>query len=182
MNEKSKWPVIARKPAYACRGEQLSRCDGEDDPRQRSGLSQEGEATQRSVFKEPSSWVADGPTGLEIPHDTGHRAVLGQLHDRWQRHALAAGLGHESRPQAVPAKIALQAGQARPPLHDLADGGGGQGRAEALLPEPPENRPSVIPDASSQSCKARAARSSTGLSGVEVAVTPACWVLLCSSR
>ncbi len=38
--------------------------------------------------------------------------------------------------------------------------------------------PSVIPAASSQSCRARAARSSTGLSGVELAVTPACCVLL----
>ena len=42
--------------------------------------------------------------------------------------------------------------------------------------------PSVMSDASSQSSSARAARSSTGLSGVEDAVTPACWVLLCSSR
>lgn len=35
---------------------------------------------------------------------------------------------------------------------------------------------SVIPDASSQSLSASAARTSTGLSGVEEAVTPACWV------
>lgn len=42
--------------------------------------------------------------------------------------------------------------------------------------------PSVIPAAVSQSSSTNAARSSTGLSGVEDAVTPACWVLLCSSR
>ena len=60
--------------------------------------------------------------------------MLGQLHDRRQRHALATGLGHEPRPQAVPAKISLQPGQARPPLYDLAYRGGGQGRANALFP------------------------------------------------
>ena len=66
--------------------------------------------------------------------------MLGQLHDRRQRDSLAAGLGHESRPQAVPTKIPLQPGQACPPLHDLPDGGRGEGGADALLPHPPEDR------------------------------------------
>lgn len=67
--------------------------------------------------------------------------MFGQLHDRRQRHPLAAGLGHEPRPQAVPTKIPLQPGQACPSLHDLAHRGRGQGRADALFPQPPENRP-----------------------------------------
>lgn len=67
--------------------------------------------------------------------------MLGQLHDCRQGNALAAGLGHESRAQAMSAKIALQSGQASPPLNNLTHSRRGQGRADPLLPEPPEDRP-----------------------------------------
>ncbi|QWP78367.1 hypothetical protein J5226_08250 [Lysobacter sp. K5869] len=40
----------------------------------------------------------------------------------------------------MPAKITLQSGEARPPLHDLSDRGRGEGRANTLFPEPPEDR------------------------------------------
>lgn len=111
-------------------------------------------------------WVGRGATGLEVTDNTRHRSVLGQPHDRWKRYPLATGFGHESRPQAMTAKISLQPRQSRPPLHDFANRGRGESRAHALFPQPSAN----------------AARSSTGLSGVEVAVTPDYWVLLCSKR
>lgn len=41
----------------------------------------------------------------------------------------------------MPAKIPLQSREARPPLHDLTHGGRGQGRADPLFPQPPEDCP-----------------------------------------
>ncbi len=41
----------------------------------------------------------------------------------------------------MPAKIALQSGQASPPLDNLTHSRRGQGTADPLFPEPPEDRP-----------------------------------------
>lgn len=85
--------------------------------------------------------VGRGAAGLEVTDNTRHRPVLGKLHNRRQRHPLTAGSGHEPGPETMPAEIPLQSGEPRPPLHDFADSGWGQGRADALFPQPPEDSP-----------------------------------------
>lgn len=62
------------------------------------------------IFQESRSGVARRATGLEVPDHARYRTVLGQLHDRRQRHALAARLGHEPRSQAVATEIPLESG------------------------------------------------------------------------
>lgn len=48
------------------------------------------------VFAQASSGIHSDATRLEVPHNTRHRPVFGQLHDRRQRYALSAGFSHEA--------------------------------------------------------------------------------------
>lgn len=116
-----------------------------------------------AIFQKASHRTCCCIACLEVAHYAGHRPMLSQLHGLRQRHSLAAGFGHGLRPQTAPPPRKKQspsspARRARRCTISSTAAGGAQGSADALLPQPPEDGPlGVIPAASSQSCKARAA-------------------------
>jgi len=94
-----------------------------------------------SILEQSSRRVTGDTTCLKIPHDTGHGAVLGHLHNRRQWHALAARLRYETRAQAVPAEVSLKPRCLGASLHDLTHRGRRECGADTVLPQPPKNRP-----------------------------------------
>lgn len=79
-------------------------------------------ASSASFLQELRCRIIGNTPGLEIPHDTGHRAMIGHGHERGQGNPLATTLGHETRAQTVPGKVAVQPRKLGTTLNDLGQG------------------------------------------------------------